>query len=136
MYDPARASGPYPDHLHLSSETTADGLTVRTPLAVDAQVFRDDTDIVVVNSTPRSFSDFHLWLNQRYARHVDRLDAGQTIRLSLWDFFDQWGGRFNAGGFFRSYEPTPVRLVEIQLDDAQPMVGLIAVQIPEPERVR
>lgn len=115
MYDPALATRAYPRELH----------AVKT---VDMQVFRRDTDLEIVNTTPHSYSNFDLWINQRYVKHVDALPAGESITLSLWEFFDEHGDRFNAGGFFRSYEPTPVRLVQIQPDPADTMIGLIAIR--------
>lgn len=106
---------PYPDELH-------------APNAIDIQVFRDGTTIELVNATPRSYEDFNLWINQRYVRAVDELPAGGRLRLSLWDFYDERGEIMNAGGFFRSYEPDPVRLVQIQTDDTSPLLGLIAIR--------
>ena len=91
-------------------------------------VFREGSDIELVNATADSYFDFQLWVNQRYTRHVDALPAGETIRLSLWDFFDELGENFSAGGFWRTEEPTAVRLVEIQLGSDQPMIGLITIQ--------
>ena len=127
MYDPEWATQPYPSRLH-STQT------------VDMQVFRRETEIEIVNSTARSYQDIDVWVNQRYVHAVDSLPAGQTVTLSLWDFHDEWGGTFNAGGFFRAYEPTPVRLVEIQPGAAQPLVGLVTIRRepvflrPEPRR--
>ena len=118
MYDPDLATRPYPRDLH-TTET------------VDIQVFRDDQAIELVNATARSYRDCDLWINQRYMRHVDALLAGQTVRLSLWDFYDERGDRFNAGGFFRTVEAERVRLVEIQPRENLPMVGLITIRAEE-----
>lgn len=118
MYDPGQATRAYPRNLH-------------TTQTVDMQVFRRDTDIEIVNTTATSYADFDLWINRRYVRHVDALPAGKTITLSLWDFHDEFGDRFNAGGFFREYEPTPVRLVQIQPTADQPLVGLISIRIED-----
>ncbi len=68
-----------------------------------------------------------MWVNQRYVRRVAAIPAGQTVRLSLWDFYDERGDRFSAGGFWRTEEPTPLRLVELQLDEDEPMIGLITI---------
>ncbi|MCH6551010.1 MAG: hypothetical protein IH804_03220 [Planctomycetes bacterium] len=114
-YDPARATRPYPHHLHRA-------------VAVDIQVFRDSETIEIVNSTARSYSDFDLWVNQRYVQHIAGLAPGQTIRLSLWDFYDERGEVINAGGFWRTEPPTPVRLVEIQPGAEEPMIGLITIR--------
>ncbi len=114
-YDPARATRPYPHQLHRAE-------------AVDIQVFRDGQTIEIINSTARSYSDFDLWINQRYVDHIARLAPGQTIRLSLWDFYDERGEAINAGGFWRTEPPAPVRLVEIQPGPEQPMIGLIMIR--------
>ncbi len=126
MYDPSWATRPYPRELH----TTA---------TIDVQVFRNDTKLQLVNFTPRSYSNFDLWINQRYVTHVESLPAGGSIELSLWDFYDEFGDRFNAGGFFRTYSPTPVRLVQIQTEPDQPLIGLVTiraedVQLRSPQR--
>ena len=115
LYVPSQASPPYPVQLHQAA-------------SADIQVFRDGQSIDVVNSTARSYPAAMVWINQRYVRSVDALPAGQTVRLPLWEFFDERGERFNAGGFWRTEEATPVRLVELQISEDQPMVGLVLVQ--------
>ena len=120
-YDPERATRSYPYELH-------------TTQTVDIQVFRDETDIELVNSTGTSYADFDLWINQRYVARVDSLPAGSTRRFSLWDFYDELGESLNAGGFFRTREPDKVRLVEIQLDDSSPMIGLITIRSEDVRR--
>ena len=114
-FDPARATQSYPHQLHQAN-------------SVNIQVFREDTSIELVNATTRSYTDFRLWINQRYTNRIDSLAAGATVRLSLWDFYDERGESLNAGGLFRSDEPTPVRLVEIQTGDEEPLVGLITIR--------
>ncbi len=128
MNDPSWATQPFPKTLH----------TTQTD---DMQVFRDDTDLQIVNTSPQSYSDFNLWINQRYVQHVNSLPAGGTITVSLWEFYDEYGDRFNAGGFFRAYEPTPVRMVQIQpKEDGAKLRGLITIRReniilpPEPGR--
>lgn len=116
--NPDWATRSYPTSLH-------------RPVTVDMQVFRRDTEIEIVNSTARSYQDFDLWVNQRYVRHVDSLPAGKSIRLSLWEFHDDLGDVFNAGGFFRTYDPTPVRLVEIQPKPDQLLIGLVTIRAEE-----
>ncbi len=114
-YDPVRATPSYPHHLHQAN-------------SVNIQVFREDTSIELVNATTRSFADFDLWINQRYASRIESLPAGATLRVSLWDFYDERGESLNAGGLFRSDDPTPVRLVEIQTTDEEPLIGLITIR--------
>jgi hypothetical protein len=115
MYDPALATRPYPYELH-------------RPETLDIQVFREGPSIEIVNATPRSFYDFDLWLNQRYVRRVEALRAGETLRVSLWGFYDVRGDRFSAGGFWRTEPPTPLRLAEIQPGEDEPMIGLVTIR--------
>ncbi|MCA9286176.1 MAG: hypothetical protein KDA22_13205 [Phycisphaerales bacterium] len=117
-YNASKATDPYPERLH----------TLDT---IDIQVFHESESILLVNATLRDFDGFRLWVNQRYVREVESLKAGEQLRLPLNQFWDQWGGGPNPGGLFRRYEPTPVRLVEIEVDDATPMVGLVAVPTNE-----
>lgn len=97
------------------------------------QVFRDGEKLEIVNATARSYYDFDLWINQRYVRHVESLPAGKSLRLSLWDFFDVRGEAINAGGFWRTVEATPVRLVEIQTGADEPMIGLVTIRAEDIE---
>lgn len=113
--DPAMATRPYPRDLH-------------RPEAVDIQVFRKNTNIQLVNATATTYTDFDLWLNQRYVHRVPSLEAGETITVSLWNFWDERGERFNAGGILRAYAPTPVRLTEIQTAEDQPTIGLVTIR--------
>lgn len=127
LYDASLATRAYPDHLHLAPGTDPLSPATAAPRTVDIQVFRNDEAIEIYNATAHSYRDFDLWINQRYVAHVAALPAGRKITLSLWNFYDQWGGRFNAGGFWRTYEPTRVRLVEIQISADEPLVGLITI---------
>ena len=113
-YDPARATRLYPDELHHTN-------------SVNIQVFRHETSIEIINATTRSFKDFDLWINQRYVHRLESLSVGQTVHVSLWEFYDVRGESFNAGGFWRSDEPTAVRLVEIQNSETEPLVGLVTI---------
>jgi hypothetical protein len=103
-------------------------LDKHTTDTVDIQVFRDGPWIEVVNSTAQSYHDFELWINQRFVRRVDRMAAGETVRLRLTEFFDERGESVVAGGFFRTRAATPVRLVQIQPDPDEQMIGLISIR--------
>ncbi len=98
---------------------------------IDVQVFRDGGELVVVNATPQSFSDFDIWVNRRYMLHMDRLEAGEIRRLWFGDFFDQWGETPVAGGFFRAERPTPSVLVQFQIGTEEPLLGAIAIPAEE-----
>jgi hypothetical protein len=126
-YDPAWATRPYPHDLHTTN-------------TVDMQVFRHESKIEIINSTAISYRDFDVWVNQRYVSHVEALPAGESLTLSLWDFKDEYGNCFYAGGFFRTYPATPVRMVEIQRGSDHNLIGLVSIRTeaiavaPEPGR--
>lgn len=112
--NPELASSTYPAELHRA-------------VSIDVQVFREDTEMELVNATANSYEDVVIWLNQRFAKRVEAIPAGKRVRLSLWGFRDERGEPFNAGGFWRTRRATPLWLVEMQLADDVPMTGLVTV---------
>lgn len=116
VYAPSQATRPYPKEL-------MQGHTIQ------AEASREGSQLVIVNATPQSFSNFDVWLNQRYMHHIDNLEAGKTLRLNITDFYDTWGETPVPGGFFRTQRPTPVVLVQFQLDRTQPLQGLVTVPV-------
>lgn len=121
QFDPELATVSYPATLH-TTET------------VDIQVFRRDENLELVNATAVTYSDFRVWINQRYATAIPQLVAGGRVRVSLWDFRDDRGELFRAGGLLRTVEPTPVRLVEIEHEGQ--MVGLVTIRAEDTEQER
>lgn len=121
-YDPSRAVDGYP------LDRTIEAIT-------DIQVFRERDTLEIVNSTAHSYRDVTVWVNQRYALHVLEIPAGETVHLSLRDFFDERGEVISAGGFFRTTAPTPVRLVELERNgaDGGGMIGLITIRAEDAE---
>lgn len=113
-YDPHRATRPYPYDLHRAE-------------AIDVQVFRDGQHIQIVNSTPFAYENTDVWVNQRYVRHMGTLAAGATVSLPLWEFRDVRGDPFPAGGLLRTSEEVPVRLVELQVGENEPLIGVVAI---------
>lgn len=91
------------------------------------QVFRDGTHIEIVNSTDQNLSDATIWVNQRYAAQLDSLGPGQRVSMNLFNFRDDIGEQFRAGGLFRTRPAAKVELVELQPAEGLPMVGLISV---------
>ncbi|MBT8485230.1 MAG: hypothetical protein KJO43_06600 [Phycisphaerae bacterium] len=130
----ARATRAYPRHLHLTEHVMGDAEPVMAPASIDVQVFRDGSEIELVNAMPRSYRDFDLWINQRYVRRVASMPAGATVRLSLREFYDMRGEVFNAGGFWRTVASTPIRMVELQMTDQTPLLGLVAIAEPDDGR--
>ena len=114
-YDPTMATRPYPAELGQGE-------------VIQAQVFRKGPNLTIVNASPQKFRDVDLWLNQRYMYHLESLEPGQTLTLSLTEFFDGWGETPIAGGFFRTEAPTPSILLQIQTDQESPLVGLITIR--------
>jgi hypothetical protein len=114
-FDPSKATREYPFELH----TTA---------TLPIQVFRDGTTIEIVNSTDNHWGESSLWINQQYMRLISGLAPGQRLTLDLNDFRNDIGEVFRAGGFFRTRQPTPVRLVEIQPGEGQPLIGFVTIR--------
>ncbi len=104
--------------------------TLRQTRTLDIQVVRDGTRIELTNTTARAFGPSSIWLNRRYVRPIERLGVGQTLRLSLTDFRDEYGEAYRAGGFFAA--DAPDRLVHAEIEstgaDGKPeLLGLVVV---------
>src|SRR5438477_8499140 len=80
----------------------ADALRAAT---LNIQVFRRQTEIELTNTTAQVFGPSTLWINGRFSRPIDGLSLGQSLRLPLRDFKDQYGESFRAGGFFATELP-------------------------------
>ena len=113
-FDPKLAMPPYPYELHTTN-------------VLPIQVFRDRTYIEIVNSTDQSWSDLTVWINQRFAAKLKRLQAGERVSMDLFTFRDDLGEQFRAGGLLRTRPAAKVELVELQSGLEQPLVGLISV---------
>jgi len=113
-YEPEKATRSYP--ANLAQDRVA-----------EVQVFNDGDAMLIVNATVESWSDFDLWLNQRYMKRVESLAAGQTIRIPLGEFWDVRGEGPFPGGLLRYYPPTPIRLVQIQTAADAPLIGLLSI---------
>jgi hypothetical protein len=121
-YEPEKATRAYPSELVQGS-------------VVQVQVIPEASSVKLVNATASSWSNFDLWLNQRYMTRVDGLAAGQTLEIPLDRFWDERGETPIAGGWFRYYQPTRIVLMQMQLDDKSPLVGLVCT-LPEAVRER
>ncbi len=115
-YDPEKATRPYPVRLTQSD-------------VIKVQVIPDlDTgNITVVNATATSYTNFDLWLNRRYMKHVESLKSGETLQLDIETFWDERGEGPFPGGWFRYFDPTPVVLAQMQLAPDKPLIGLECV---------
>ena len=113
-YNPAKATKMYPAELGQSE-------------VVEVQVSRSGNTMKVVNGTAIDFRDIKLWLNRRYMLEVDRIAPGATVRFDMGSFWDAWGGGPNPGGLLRWYAPTPVVLVQAQIDETSPLIGFLSI---------
>lgn len=98
--------------------------------SIDIQVFRHDTDIEFTNTTARAFGPSTLWLNGRFSHPVDALAIGQTLKLPLKSFKDEFGEPFRGGGFFATQRPERLALAELQTGND--LLGLVVVGNEEP----
>jgi hypothetical protein len=117
------AQGPNPDLAGPSYPEIQQGQTL------DIQVVRDVTIVRLTNTTAMSFGPSRLWVNRWYSKGIEKLDVGQTLELSLWDFRDEHGEPFHAGGFFAIKRPDP--LVQAQLETDGQILGLVVVSTGE-----
>lgn len=92
---------------------------------LDIQVVRDETTITLTNATARAFPATRMWINQWYSREIPGLGVGETLRLELSEFKDEYGQEFRAGGFWATRKPE--RLVLAQLEAEEGMLGLVVV---------
>ena len=113
-YNAAKATERYPSNLPVGS-------------IAEIQVTRDGNEMVIVNATVIDFKDMKLWLNRRYMHMVERIEPGQTVRIDMGEFWDVWGGGPNPGGLLRWYDPTPIVVVEAQIDESSPLIGFLSI---------
>lgn len=95
----------------------------------DIQLFRDETEIELVNHTAVSYTDFDLWLNERFLRRIASLPAGGSVRIQLVEFVSEFTEGFRAGGLLSNYRPDPIVKAEIQTEAG--LVGLITIPVRE-----
>ena len=112
--NPDLANSQYPMGLHKAG-------------SVSIQVHRSDEFIEIVNSTVIDYDTTTLWINQRFSTQLQPIPAGKTLKVNLWSLRDEFGEQFNAGGVWRTDEPTPVVTAELQDGASIPLVGLIVI---------
>jgi len=102
-------------------------MDLHKPNSVPIQVIRTDQFIDIVNSTADDYNNPTLWVNQRYSKEIPTLHAGATMRVNLWYLRDSYGEQFNAGGVWRTDQPTPLVLAELQIAEGVNLVGLVVI---------
>ena len=83
--------------------------------------------IEIVNSTADDYGNTMLWINQRFSAPISAIPAGATYRFDLHNLRDAYGEQFNAGGIWRTDEPTTLVIAELQIDEVHPLVGLVVI---------
>ena len=112
--NPPLAGPSYPMELH-------------KPNSIPIQVIREQEHIDIINSTANAFESPVLWINQRYSVQLPTINAGETLRVNLWSLRDVYGEEMNAGGIWRTGDPTPVVIAELQVSEDEPLIGLIVI---------
>jgi hypothetical protein len=95
------------------SEGDAYPAAAPTGQTLDIQVFREGTQIRFTNTTARAFAPSRMWINRWYSRRLEELAPGESVRLPLAEFRDQYGEAFRAGGFFAIQRSDKVAVAEL-----------------------
>ena len=80
------------------------------------QLVRETRHVEMTNVTARSFGESRIWLNQWYSAEIEGFGVGQTIRLPLTRFTDEFGDSFRGGGFFAAEAPDKLVKAELETD--------------------
>lgn len=83
---------------------------------LDVQAFRRGTTLEMTNTSAVSFERVRLWANRTYSRELSGFGIGDTIRVGLAGFRNEYGQRFEAGGFFATSRPDALVSVEIEAE--------------------
>ncbi len=97
---------------------------------LDVQVIRKpETKITMTNTTARSFGPSTVWINGRFSAPILGFAAGQTLTLDLYDFRDEFGERFRAGGFFATKAPEKAMHAQLEtlVDGDTHLLGLVMI---------
>lgn len=97
---------------------------------LDVQVIRDpETIVTMTNTTSRTFGPSTVWINGRFSLPIEGFRPGQTVRMDLYDFRDEFGEKFRAGGFFATKQPDKVMHAQLEtlVDGESRMLGLLVV---------
>jgi hypothetical protein len=96
---------------------------------LNVQVVREQqTHIVFTNTSARQLGPGRLWVNQAYSKPIGVVGVGETVRLDLRGFRNEFGERFRAGGFFATRTPKDVVLVQMRERGEADFTGLVVVR--------
>lgn len=99
----------------------------RQVATLDIQARQGATDIVLLNTSARSFAVARVWLNAWYSAEIEGLGIGETLTIPLARFRDEHGARPQAGGFFAVRDP--ITVVQAQIEDESGLYGLVVVGV-------
>lgn len=97
----------------------------RQSRVLDIQAYRDGTHIRFTNSTATAIPACTMWVNSWFSKQIPGVGIGETVSYDLYEFLDQYGDSFRAGGFFASDRPAKVVLLQLEMNNE--IVGLIVV---------
>ena len=104
------------------------------------QLVRSARSVRMTNTTANSFGPSTIWLNQWYSARIDGLPIGDSVRIRLSRFTDEFGDAFRGGGFFAAESPDLIVKAELetelppkpgQLGGSRELVPLIVVGDPD-----
>ncbi len=104
---------------------------IKQSQTLNIQVFRTTKHLELTNTSARAFGPSTLWLNARFSRPIDGLGVGQSLKLPLEEFRDEYSDVFRGGGFFSTEAPERLVLAQIETASADAkadLVGLIVVK--------
>ncbi len=96
---------------------------------LDVQVMRNENRLRFTNTSGVAFGEFgeaRVWVNAAYSLPINGLAIGQRVDLPLYDFRNEYGQRFRAGGFFATEIPT--RVVKAEIVDDRGRFELVVVR--------
>lgn len=100
---------------------------------LNIHVIKHPTEIEFTNTSERTLGPGTLWLNGRYAKQVDAIASGATVRYTLIEFKDQWNDSFRRGGFWAKENPEVLYLTQLETGegDARTLTGFVTVRAEE-----
>ncbi|RNC80482.1 MAG: hypothetical protein ED559_01325 [Phycisphaera sp.] len=80
------------------------------------QLYRSGKTVYLSNTTATNFGPSTIWLNQWFKRDIDGFAIGETLKLGLSGFYDEFGDEFRGGGFFAARAPDLIVLAELEIE--------------------
>ena len=94
---------------------------------LNIQLIRDQAELTLTNTTARTMGPTVIWLNQEFWYEIAGLEVGDSVRLPLGEFRNEYGKRFRAGGFFATERPKNVVLAQLEAENSDSLLGLVVV---------